>query len=132
MAPSQSFTEESVSCDEYITCPGLLLHESTFKQIGFLCLIFIFKKQIKKIYVLLGWGEEKERETNISVREMHDLLPLTNLQLGTWPATQACALAGIEPALSICRLAFSPLSHTARAGFLRFKEMMLRGERIKV
>ena len=36
-----------------------------------------------------GEGKEKERARNISV-----WLPLTCPQLGTWPATQACALTG--------------------------------------
>ena len=34
-------------------------------------------------------GREKERERNINV-----WLPLTHPLLGTWPATQACALTG--------------------------------------
>ena len=36
-----------------------------------------------------GEGREKERERNINV-----WLPLMCPQLGTWPATQACALTG--------------------------------------
>ena len=48
----------------------------------------IFKNYLC-IYLLLekGEGREKERERNITV-----WLPLMCLQLGTWPATQACAL----------------------------------------
>ena len=46
------------------------------------------------IYLSLdrGEGREKEREKNINV-----WLPLMHSHLGTWPATQACALR-IEPA----------------------------------
>ena len=36
-----------------------------------------------------GEGKKKGRERNINV-----WLPLTRPQLGTWPATQACALTG--------------------------------------
>ena len=45
------------------------------------------------IYLFLerGEGREKERERNISV-----WLPLTWPPLGTWPATQACALTGSQ------------------------------------
>ena len=43
------------------------------------------------IYLFLDRGErrEKERERNINV-----WLPLVRPLLGTWPATQACALTG--------------------------------------
>ena len=53
---------------------------------------------------------EKERERNINV-----CLPLTCPQLGTQPATQACALTGngtSDPLVP--RLALSPLSHTSQ------------------
>ena len=44
-----------------------------------------------KIYLFLKRGErkEKERKRNINV-----WLPLTRPLLGTWPATQSCALTG--------------------------------------
>ena len=47
-----------------------------------------------KILFTLERGErkEKERERNIPVR-----LPLARPLLGTWPATQACALMGVGP-----------------------------------
>ena len=42
-----------------------------------------------------------------------DQLPLTRPQLGTWPATQACALTGDGTSdLWVGRLALNPLSHT--------------------
>ena len=54
--------------------------------------VFFFRTIIflKIIYLFLGRGEgkEKDRERNI------DGLPLTCPPLGTWPATQACALTG--------------------------------------
>ena len=55
-----------------------------------LSLAFFFFK-ILFIYLFLDRGErrEKERERNINV-----WLPLACLLVGTWPATQACALTG--------------------------------------
>ena len=41
------------------------------------------------LFLERGKGREKERERNINV-----WLPLTCPLLGTWPATQACALTG--------------------------------------
>ena len=39
----------------------------------------------------------------------------THLQLGTWPATQACALTGNRTGdLLVTRLALNPLSHTSQ------------------
>ena len=72
---------------------------------------YFFKKDF--IYLVLdrGDGREKERERNISV-----WLPLSCPLLGTWAATQACALTGNwtrNPL--ICRLALSPLSLTSQS-----------------
>ena len=56
-------------------------------------------------------GREKERERNIDV-----WLPLTGLQLGTQPATQACALTGNQTGDPLVQeLALNPLSHTSEA-----------------
>ena len=42
-------------------------------------------------------------------------LPLTHPQLGTWPATQACALTGNRPGdLSVQRQALGLLSDTSQ------------------
>ena len=39
--------------------------------------------------------------------------------LGTWPATQACALTGNQTSDSlVCRPALSPLNHISQGGFL--------------
>ena len=71
------------------------------------------------IYLFLerGEGKEEERERNINV-----WLPLARPQMGTWPATQACALTG-DPTgdLSVHRLVFNPLSRTSQ-GDERFYE----------
>ena len=57
---------------------------------NFVSVIILLKKK-DFIYFFLdrGEGREKERERNIRV-----WLPLTRPPLGTWPATQACALTG--------------------------------------
>ena len=69
-----------------LTCSGfiIVILFYIFKQ-TFKILYFIFKK----FYLLfLEWGRgEKERERNINV-----WLPLIRPLLGTWPATQSCAL----------------------------------------
>ena len=54
-------------------------------------------------------GRKGEREINISV-----WLPLTGTLLGTWPATQACALTGNPTSDPLVhRLTLSPLSHSS-------------------
>ena len=45
-----------------------------------------------------------------------DQLPHTHPQLGTWPATQACALTGNQMGDPlICRPALNPLNHTSQS-----------------
>ena len=64
------------------------------------------------IYLFLerGEGEEKERERNINVR-----LPLVCPILGTWPATQACALSGNQMGDTlVLRPVLSTLNHTSQ------------------
>ena len=65
------------------------------------------------IYLFLekGEGREKERQRNINV-----WLHLTRPLVGTWPATQACALTA-NPAGDplFLRPALDPLSHTSQA-----------------
>ena len=77
----------------------------------------IFKKDF--IYLLLEKGErrEKEKERNSNAQEIS--LPLTHPQLGTWPATQACALTGNQTRdLSVHRPALKSTEATAgRANF---------------
>ena len=50
---------------------------------------FYFFKYFIYLFLERGTGREKERERNINV-----WLPLMWPPLGTWPATQACALTG--------------------------------------
>ena len=63
-------------------------------------------------------------------------LPLTHLQMGPWPATQACALAGNRTSkLLVCRLGLNPLSHTSQGVsavlFCFFKILFICREREK-
>ena len=72
----------------------------------FVVVVVVAVLKILCIYFERGGGKEKERERNINV-----WLPLPCPQLGTWPATQACALTGnqtVNPL--VCRPAFNPLS----------------------
>ena len=59
--------------------------------IPFMYLPFIFLKDFIYLFLDRGEGREKERERNIIVCSLE--CPL----LGTWPATQACALTGNQP-----------------------------------
>ena len=62
------------------------------------------------MYCREGEGREKERERNIIV-----WLPLARPLLGTWPATQACALTGNRTSKPLVhRPALSPLSNTTQ------------------
>ena len=46
---------------------------------------------------------------------MCDCLSCAPYLLGTWPATQVCALTGNQTSNSlVCRLVFNPLSHTSQ------------------
>ena len=69
-----------------------------------------------RLYLFLerGEGRKEERERNINV-----WFPLAHPQLGTWPATQACALTGNQNSnFSVCRPALNPLSHTSQGHWL--------------
>ena len=65
--------------------------------------------------------ERRKRERNINV-----WLPLEHPLLGTWSATQACALTGNRTGDAlVCRLAFNPLSHTSQGWlFLTQEDLM--------
>ena len=54
------------------------------------CILICIKNFIY-LFLERGEGKEKERERNINV-----WLPLVRPLLGTWLATQACSLTGIE------------------------------------
>ena len=72
-------------------------------------------------------GRKKRRETLTCERNSSWLL-LTCPQLGTWPATQACALTrNLTSNLSVRRLALNSLSYTSQdnSSFL-FKKIFLK------
>ena len=52
-----------------------------------------FHENKKKIFLERGEGRETEKERNIVGREKHHLVTSRTPQMGTKPATQACALA---------------------------------------
>ena len=72
-------------------------------------IIIVFKDFIY-LFLERGEGREEERERNINV-----WLPLVRPLLGTWPATQACALTGNGTSDRLVpRPALNPLSHTSQ------------------
>ena len=72
--------------------------------------IYFFKKDFTYLFLERGEWREKEGAKNINV-----WLPLTHPLFWTWPATQACALMGIQTSDPlVCRLALNPLSHTSQ------------------
>ena len=59
-------------------------------------ILVLYSKFLKDFYsfTFLERGEWRKKER----RNINVWLPLVHPLLGTWPATQACALTGIEPA----------------------------------
>ena len=72
---------------------------------------YYFLSFLKRFYLFIfreREGREKVRERNSNV-----LLLLARPLLGSWPATQACALTGYQTGGPLVRsLVLSPLSHT--------------------
>ena len=60
---------------------------SIYPPISTICTLFFFLKDF--IYLFLERGERRKNERH---RNINVWLPLACPQLGTWPATQACAL----------------------------------------
>ena len=58
-----------------------------YKKYVYQSFIYLFFKDFTYLFLERGVGKEKQRERNISV-----WLPVVCPLLGTWPATQACAL----------------------------------------
>ena len=76
--------------------------------------MFSFFKDFIYLFLERGEGREKEKERNINV-----WLPLVRPLLGTWPATQACALTGNRTIDALFhRPALNPLSYTSQECFV--------------
>ena len=74
-------------------------------------IIFLFFKDFTYLFLERGERREKQRKRNI-----HVWWPLMLPLLGTWPATQACALTGNQTDDPLVhRPELNPLSHTTRA-----------------
>ena len=71
------------------------------------------------MYVCREKGREGERERNINV-----WLPFPCPQLGTWPATQECALTGNRTSNPlVCRPMLNPLSYISQGYLVIFNQM---------
>ena len=97
---------------------GASLHETVphyphhYIDLSLYYVSFLSLKDFIYLFLERGEGREKERERNMCERNINQL-PLTRPQLGTWRATQACALTGNQTGdLLVCRLVLDPLSHT--------------------
>ena len=87
------------------------------KQYSFTCLFWTFYLFVC-LFLESGKGREKESKRNINV-----WLPLMCCPLGTWPATQACALTGNRTSDPLfCRPVLSPLSYSSQGPVLNFYE----------
>ena len=61
---------------------------------------------------------ERGREGEIEGKNINVWLPLERPLLGTWPATQVCALTGNQTGNPlVCRSALNPLSHTSQGWY---------------
>ena len=93
-------------------------------------------KNFKKILLLYFWregegGRKGGRETSMCKRYM-DWLPLVRPLLGTWPATQACALTGNQTGDPLVhRPALNPLSLTSQ-GFFSFSLSSTKRYNVKI
>ena len=68
----------------------------------------------KITYLFIFRGKERERNITVWLRLAHPLL-------GTWPATQACALTVNQTSNPlVCRPQLSPLRHTSQGMSLVF------------
>ena len=87
------------------------------RNFNFMLNLYFFNVKLnflKNIYLFLERGMEGEGNINV-------WLPLVRPLLGTWPATQACALTGNQTSnLSVHRPVLNPLSHTSQSDSMCF------------
>ena len=73
------------------------------------------------LFVFRGMGREREREGKKMCERNTDWLSVTRPQLGTWPATQACALTeNWTSDLWVHTPVLNPLSHTSQGSIWFF------------
>ena len=93
-----------------------MIRERAFQVSLYIC-IYILKILFYYLFLERGEGREKERERNTNM-----WLPLKCPQLGTWPATQACALTGNQTSDPlVLRSVLKPLSHSSQGYFYCLK-----------
>ena len=80
-------TNECLETLRIIANHSIMCYASIYTGLPFFFSDFIY------LFLERGEGKEKERERNI-----HVWLPLVRPLVGSWPATQACALTGNQPA----------------------------------
>ena len=114
-------------------------HQTIIKQSYYMCnrrtskAIKMYESEImnflKRFYLFIfrdagSGGRERDRE-RVRERIINVWLLLTHPLLGTWPATQACALTGNRTRNpSVHRPALNPLSHTSQGGNNEFFKKM--------
>ena len=88
----------------------------SFSMLYFFGQLSYFLKDFTLFYFLeKGEGKEKRGRETFVCKKYIDQLPLACPQLGTWSATQACALTGSWTGnLLVCRTMPNPLSHTSQ------------------
>ena len=92
------------------TIPWYCVFSHMCKETELFIFIFYFFKRFYYLFLERGEGREKDRERNINV-----WLPLACPLLGTWPATQVCALTGNRTGNPlVVRPALNPLSHPSQ------------------
>ena len=110
----EAFQNNESCCDWFMACPGLLLRGFIMMQwiVGVFSFFFL-----NTLFIFREMGKEGEREGETSMCEIHDQLPLTHPQPGTWPAPQPHALTGNRTGeLSVCRRHSVHWATPARAG----------------
>ena len=81
-----------------------------FSEMAISMFSWIFKKYFIYLFLQRRGGKGKERERKINV-----WLPFAHPLLGTWPATQACALTGNRTGNPLVhRPALNPLSYISQ------------------